>query len=179
MKIFSSPHLLATLGCLAVAGTASAQVDTSQWKCSSCPYPKGTSGSVDAGVGYVSDKSQKFGDFTGLDNQGAYGILGGSVSKRGDDGYWADLWGDDLGLDSRRLYGEAGREGRYTLRVGWAEMVRNLSEGASTPFLGSGGSVLTLPAGYPAADTAAMPLASTLQPIDIGYKYRRFDLGGN
>ena len=67
MKIFSSLHLLAALGILGVAGAASAQ-DTSQWKCSSCPYPKGTTGSVDAGVGYVSDKSQKFGDFTGLDN---------------------------------------------------------------------------------------------------------------
>jgi len=178
MKIFSSPHLLATLGCLAVAGTASAQVDTSQWKCSSCPYPKGTTGSVDAGVGYVSDKSQKFGDFTGLDNQGAFLDLGGNVSRRGDDGYWADLWGRDLGLDSRQLYGESGREGRYTLRVGYAEMVRNLTEGASTPFLGSGSSLLSLPAGYPAADTTGMPLATTLQPIDIGFKYKRLDLGG-
>jgi len=45
MKIFSSPHLLAALGVLGAA-SASAQVDTSQWKCASCPYPKGTSGSV-------------------------------------------------------------------------------------------------------------------------------------
>jgi MtrB/PioB family decaheme-associated outer membrane protein len=180
MKIFSSLHLLAALGVLGAAGAASAQVDTSQWKCSSCPYPKGTSGSVDAGVGYVSDKSQKFGDYTGLDNKGAYLDLGGSVSRRGDDGYFADLWGRDLGLDSRQLYGESGREGRYTLRVGYAELVRNLSEGASTPFLGSGGTLLTLPAipGFPAADTTGMPLAATLQPIDIGFKYKRLDLGG-
>jgi len=140
MKIFSSLHLLAALGILGVAGAASAQ-DTSQWKCSSCPYPKGTTGSVDAGVGYVSDKSQKFGDFTGLDNKGAFLDLGGSVSRRGDDGYFADLWGRDLGIDSRQLYGESGREGRYTLRVGYAEIPRNLTEGASTPFAGSGGSL--------------------------------------
>jgi len=178
MKIFSSFHLLTALGILGVAGAASAQVDTSQWKCSSCPYPKGTTGSVDAGALYVSDKSQKFGDFTGLDNKGAYLDLGGSVSRRGDDGYFADLWGRDLGLDSRQLYGESGREGRYTLRVGYAEMVRNLTEGAATPFLGNGGTLLTLPGGYPAADTAGMPLAATLQPIDIGFKYKRLDLGG-
>jgi MtrB/PioB family decaheme-associated outer membrane protein len=178
MKIFSSLHLLAALGVLGVTGTASAQVDTSQWKCSSCPYPKGTTGSVDAGVGYVSDKSQKFGDFTGLDNKGAFLDLNGNVSHRNENGYFADLWGRDLGLDSRQLYGEAGREGRYTLRVGYAEMVRNLTEGASTPFLGSGGTLLTLPAGYPAADTTGMPLAATLQPIDIGFKYKRLDLGG-
>ncbi len=70
MKIFSSLHLLAALGVLGAATGASAQVDTSQWKCTSCPYPKGTTGSVDAGVGYVSDSSQKFGDYTGLDEQG-------------------------------------------------------------------------------------------------------------
>src|SRR3982751_540596 len=178
MKIFSSLHLLAALGVLGASGGAWAQADTSQWKCTACPYPKGTAGSVDAGVGYVSDKSQKFGDYTGLDNQGAFGILGGTISRRDDTGYFADLWGRDLGLDSRQLYGEAGREGRYTLRVGYGEIQRNLSEGASTPFLGSGSALLGLPAGFPAASTATMPLAATLQPIDIGYKYKRLDLGG-
>ena len=115
MRIFSSLHLLAALGALGAAAAASAQVDTSQWKCTSCPYPKGTTGSVDAGVGHVSDSSQKFGDYTGLDEKGAFLVLGGNVSRRGENGYFADLWGADLGLDSRRLYGQAGREGRYSL----------------------------------------------------------------
>ena len=177
MKIFSSLHLLAALGALGAATGASAQ-DTSQWKCSSCPYPKGTTGSVDAGVGHVSDSSQKFGDYTGLDNKGAFAILEGNVSRRGDDGYYADLWAADLGLDTRRLSGQAGREGIYSLNVGYAEIPRHLTDGARTPFLGSGGSVLTLPPGFPAADTTSMPLAGTLQPIDTGFKYKRLDLGG-
>ena len=49
MRTFSSLHLLAALGALCAAAGASAQADTSQWKCTSCPYPKGTTGSVDAG----------------------------------------------------------------------------------------------------------------------------------
>jgi MtrB/PioB family decaheme-associated outer membrane protein len=178
MKIFSSLHRLAALGLAGAATAVSAQVDTSQWQCSSCPYPKGTTGSVDAGIGTVTESSQKFGDYTGLDKKGPFAILGGSVSRRGDDGYWADLSASDLGLDSRRLDGQAGREGAYSLNFGYAEIPRHLTEGASTPFLGSGGNVLTLPAGFPAADTASMPLGSTLQPIDIGFKYKRFDLGG-
>jgi hypothetical protein len=178
MKIFSSLHLLAALGVLSAATGASAQADTSQWKCTSCPYPKGTTGSVDAGLGHVSDASQKFGDYTGLHKNGAFLVLDGNVSRRGDDGYFADLWGADLGLDSRRLYGQAGREGLYSLNVGYAEIPRHLTEGARTPFLGSGGSVLTLPPGFPAADTGSMPLATTLQPIDTGFKYKRVDLGG-
>ncbi|HEX4235686.1 MAG TPA: MtrB/PioB family decaheme-associated outer membrane protein [Caldimonas sp.] len=180
MKIFSSIQLLAALGVLGAATAASAQVDTSQWKCTSCPYPKGTTttGSVDVGGGYVSDSSQKFGDYTGLDHKGGFLGLDGNVSRRSDDGYWFDLSGADLGIDSRRLWGQGGREGIFSLDLGYAEIPRHLSEGAATPFLGTGGNVLTLPAGYPAGDTGSMPLASTLQPIDIGYKYKRLDLGG-
>jgi len=178
MRIFSSLHLLAALGALGAAAAASAQVDTSQWKCTACPYPKGTTGSVDAGVGYVSDSAPKFGDYTGLDEKGAFLELGGNVSYRGENGYFANLWGADLGLDSRRLYGQAGREGLYSLNVGYAEIPRHLTDGARTPFLGSGSSLLTLPPGFPAADTTGMPLATTLQPIDIGFKYKRLDLGG-
>ncbi len=178
MKIFSSLHLLAALGVLGAAAGASAQVDTSQWKCSSCPYPKGTTGSVDAGVGTVTDASQKFGDYTGLERKGAFAILDGSVSHRSEDGYYADLWGADLGLDTRRLSGTGGREGLYSFNLGYAEIPRHLTEGARTPFIGNGGRVLSLPAGFPAVDTAAMPLDSTLQSIDTGFKYKRLDLGG-
>jgi MtrB/PioB family decaheme-associated outer membrane protein len=178
MKFLDCVHRLAALGMLGAATATSAQVDTSQWKCTSCPFPKGTSGSVDAGVGYVSDASQRFGDYTGLASKGPFAILGGSASRRGDDGYWADLSADSLGLDSRRLAGEAGREGIYSLRIAYMEIPRHLTEGAATPFIGSGGSLLTLPAGFPAGDTAGMPLAGTLQAVDIGFKYRRLDLGG-
>jgi MtrB/PioB family decaheme-associated outer membrane protein len=178
MKIFSSLHLLGALGALTAAGAAAA-ADPSQWTCESCPYPKGITGSVEAGVGAVSDASQTYGDYTGLQRRGAYLIFGGDLSRRGDDGYFADLSAADLGVGSRRLSGAAGREGLYTLRVGYAEIPRHLANGAATPFLGNGGDVLTLPAGYPAATTAAMPLGSTLQPIDLGFKYQRFDLGAS
>jgi len=158
MKIFSSLHLLAALGVLSAAAGASAQVDTSRWKCETCPYPKGTTGSVDVGVGAVADSSTRGGDYTGLQRPGARLVLGGTVSRRGDDGYYADVSAADLGLDTRSLAGQAGREGLYSLRVGYAEIPRRLTQGAATPFLGSGGDTLTLPAGYPAASTATMPM---------------------
>ncbi|HUP07548.1 MAG TPA: MtrB/PioB family decaheme-associated outer membrane protein [Caldimonas sp.] len=178
MKIFSSLHALAALGVLSAAASAWAQVDTSQWKCEACPFPKGTTGSVDVGLGDVTDDSQKFGDYTGLNKKGGFLVLGGNASRRGNDGYYADLTAEDLGLDNRRLSGRAGREGIYSLRIGYQEIPRHLTEGAQTPFLGSGGNTLTLPGGFPAADTASMPLSTTLAPIDIGYKYKRLQLGG-
>jgi len=179
MKTYSPLFLLAALGVLSAAGTAAAQVDTSAWKCSSCPFPKGSSGTVDVGLGAVSDELAKFGDYTGLQRDGAHLVLGGTASFRGESGYFADVIATNLGLDSRMLAAQSGREGLYTLRLGYAEVPRHLSTNAFTPFLGSGGGVLTLPAGYPAANTAAMPLSATLQPIDLGYKAKRFDLGGS
>jgi len=109
--------------------------------------------------------------------RGGYLLLGGSASRRGDDGYFADLVASDLGLDVRRIAGAAGREGLYSLRIGYAEIPRRLTDGAATPFFGVGSNMLTLPTGYPAPNTAALPLAATLQPTDLSFRYKRLDLG--
>jgi MtrB/PioB family decaheme-associated outer membrane protein len=181
MTTYSPLFLLAALGVLSAAGTAAAQVDTSQWKCESCPYPKGATGTVNAGVVYASDDSPTFGNYTGLNQKGAYLDLGGALTYRGETGYYADVTAADLGLDIRRLEAQSGREGLYNFRLGYAEIPRYFAEGARTPFLGNGGNTLALPAGvgFPAADTASMPLAPTLQPIALGYKAKRFDLSGS
>jgi MtrB/PioB family decaheme-associated outer membrane protein len=178
MKILSSLLPLAALGVLSGAAVDALAVDTSQWKCESCPFEKaGRSGVVEAGVIGVSDDSQKFGDYTGLNKQGAYLGLGGSVRYRGDDGVYGSLVATDLGLDTRAIDFDGGREGLYTLKLGYAEIPRFFADGAQTPFLGNGGSRLTLPAGFPAVDTASMPLGTTLQPIDLESKRKRFDAG--
>ena len=170
--------LLGTLGALTGAvGSAAAAVDTSQWKCESCPFETGASGSVDVGVGAVSDASARFGDYTGLDRNGAFAIVGGAARYRGADGLFGSLTASDLGLDSRSLAAEAGREGLYSLRLGYTELPRHFSDTALTPFLGLGGAALSLPPGFPADNTAAMPLDATLRPADLGYKRSRLDVG--
>ena len=179
----SSRHsfLFGTLGALsaAVAGGAAAAPDTSQWKCESCPFEQGTSGSVEAGIGGVSQASPRFGDFTGLDFKGAYAILGGEVRYRGEDGTFGNLRvTPDLFLDSRSISVDGGREGLFSLRLGYDELPRYFTESALTPYLGVGGAVLTLPPGYPALNTGAMPLDSTLQSADLSYKRSRLNLGG-
>ena len=166
--------LLATLGALAAPATAA--VDTADWKCESCPYPKGTSGTVEAGLGAVSDASAPFGNGTGLQRQGAHLVLGGTLVHRAEGGYFADLSAADLGLDRRSLAATAGREGLGTLRLGYAEIPRHFFDGAMTPFVG--GAQLSLPAGFPAATTAAMPLSTTLQPLRLGFDRKRYDLAG-
>lgn len=169
------------LGALsAFAGSAIAAVDTSQWKCKSCPFEKtGIAGAVDVGAGYVSDDSAKFGDYTGLGEKGPFLVAGGAARYRGEGGVYGSVTAADLGLDVRSLAAEVGQEGRYAVRFGYAEIPHRLSDSAMTPFLGTGGSTLTLPGGYPAASTAAMPLATTLQNVDIGFKRTRYDLGAS
>ncbi len=107
--------MLSALSPVAVAdgGGGQAAVDTSQWKCESCKFEDGvSSGSVDVGAGSVSDKSAKFGDYTGLNKKGGYFIGGASASYRGKD---ADYWRFDasnLGLDSRSVDAEGGQQGK-------------------------------------------------------------------
>jgi MtrB/PioB family decaheme-associated outer membrane protein len=175
MKTLSPLLLLGTLS--AAVGSAYA-VDTSKWKCESCPFEKeGFHATVNGGVGTVSEKSPKFGDYTGLDDDGPYLDLGGSAQFRSAGGFYGGVTGSDLGLDSRSLGAEIGRDGLFGVRLGYAQIPRHLTTGAASPFLGFGGPVLSLPAGFPAGTTAGMPLASTLQPVELGYKRQRFDLG--
>lgn len=159
----------------AMASACAAAVDTSAWKCETCPFEKGASGVVEAGAGAVSDRSPRYGDYTGLDRRG-FVILGGQLRWRDDDGRYAIASGSDLGLDSRSLGAEIGREGTVAFTLGYDELPRHRGEGTLTPFTGIGSSVLGLPAGYPAATTAAMPLATTLRPVDIGFQRDRLDL---
>ncbi len=179
MRIFSSLFLLAALG--ALSGTASnavAAVDTSQWKCESCPFEKaGVSGSVDLGAIATSDASSRLGDYTGLGRKGGYLLADGGLRWRGEQGWFGDLSAVNLGLDSRELAARVGIEGLYALRLGYGELPHRLSTTARTPFQGVGTAVLGLPTGFASATTAGMPLQSTLQPVDIGFDRTRLDLG--
>jgi MtrB/PioB family decaheme-associated outer membrane protein len=179
MKTYTPLFLFAALGLLSISGTAAAAADTSNWKCTSCPYPKSMTGNVEAGLGTVSEDSKKFGDFTGLDEKGAHLVLGGALRVRGAGGYYADLQAANLGLDTRSLLARGGHEGLYGLQIGYTELPRHFFGDAFTPFSGVGGDTLTLPPGFRAANTSAMPLATTLQPVDVGYKRTRLDLGGS
>jgi len=129
MKPFSPLCLLGALGALsAAASSAVAAVDTSQWKCESCPFEKaGTSATLDVGVGAVSDDSAKFGDYTGLNKKGAFLIAGGATRYVGGNGLFGSVNASDLGLDSRSLAAEVGQEGLYTLRLGYAEIPHYLA----------------------------------------------------
>lgn len=153
--------------------------DTTKWECKLCPVEQGWSGAVDAGVGYVSDKSAKFGEYNGLGKQGGFFIGDGSARFRGADAYYWNFYASDLGLASRSFDAEGGRQGTYKLTLKYDELTHELSDSAQTPFRGNGGASLTLPVGFPATTTGAMPLAGTLQQVDLGTERKRLAVGGS
>lgn len=107
--------------------------------------------SVEAGVGYVTDSSAKFGQYNGLFDKGPYGIF--DFDWRGGAGYdlnsdSTERWrftGTDLWLDTRTLYGEYGKQGTFRIFGGFDELRSNYPDTYQTPFQGVGTNFLTLP----------------------------------
>jgi MtrB/PioB family decaheme-associated outer membrane protein len=187
MKTSNQLFLLCMLSALSAAaaadsasGSGQASVDTAQWKCESCKFEQGLSGTVDVGVGSVSDKSSKFGDYTGLNKKGAFFIGDGAVRSRGTDGAYWNLNASNLGLDSRSFDAEGGQQGEYKLLLKYDELPHFISDSALTPFVGNGGASLTLPPGFVRGGTTdAMSLAGTLQQVEIGTQRKRLGVGGS
>ena len=162
----------------AADGTAAPAVDTSEWKCESCKFETGVTGSVDVGVGYVSDKSAEFGQYNGLYDKGGFFIGDGTARSRGEDGAYWNLDATNLGLDTRSITGEGGKQGSYKLRLKYDETPHRIYDGAQTPFAGSGGASLALPAGFASPTTGAMPLAGSMQSVDLYTQRNQLGLGG-
>jgi MtrB/PioB family decaheme-associated outer membrane protein len=110
--------------------------------------------SIEVGAEYVSDSSDKFGEYNGLNKSGAYVI--GNFSVRGGDGYqgyqggsgttrWA-ITGSDLGTTSRVLDASVSDQGRWSLGLGYDQLRHYYTESYQTPFEGSlGGNSFLLP----------------------------------
>jgi len=186
------PLYLATVAALLLPGAALAQfaleepakpavdpdkvAELTQW-----------SNEIEGGLMYVSDPSFKFGEYSGLTDDGIYGILNFSIHKHNpyDSGNanYLDLTGRNLGLDSREFHFEMGEQGNYKLFLDYNQIPKNRSDSAQTIFQGVGSSYLTLPGGWALSggggNTAGLPsLNSALHPVDIETERKRFDVGG-
>ena len=152
-------------------------VDTSDWKCKYCVVEEGWSGEIELGLGYVSDDSFKFGEYTGLKEKGGYPIANADMYYRAEDASYIDLSVSNLGLDSRSLSVEGGVQGRYKLFLHYDETPHFISDTGMTPYIGSGS--LVLPAGWvPAGTTGSMTgLDASLQDIDIATQRKRLGVG--
>jgi MtrB/PioB family decaheme-associated outer membrane protein len=85
----------------------------------------------------------------------------------------------NLGLDTRSLDVEGGKQGTVKLIFKYDELPHYISDSAATPFHGSGTDTLTLPGTWvPAGSTAGMTdLANSLQQVDLETERKRLALG--
>ncbi len=149
------------------------------WTCQSCPFATGLSSTWSVGSGFVSDDSNKFGDFTGLNDEGFYLLADGELRYWGDTGSYWELLLADLGLDSRSMAFDGGQPGTYRIQLSYDEIPRYRYEHPETPYVGVGGASLTLPSGWTTAgSTAGMTqLAGGLRPFGAERQRKTLGLG--
>jgi MtrB/PioB family decaheme-associated outer membrane protein len=178
--------LLVLVGVPAIAGAADkdapgseAGVDTSGWQCKFCAFETGNSGYVDAGIGYLSQDSFKFGEYTGLTDKGPYVIGDALYGYRDKNGRYLDLDARNLGLESRSLDLQGGKQGKYELFLNYQELPHFISDSANTIFNGSGSDNLTLPPGWVRAPSIGgmTALSGSLQQEDLKTKREIIGLG--
>lgn len=175
--------------------------DTSGWSCRFCAFEDGWSAWVEPRLGYVSDSSFHFGDYTGLDEQGTVADLSGAWRYRvADTADRADFRFERLGLESRALGMTLARQGTYRFWFDYEVLPHKLSKDGRTPFApgpgqlglpaswvsgGSTGGMTALDASLghlalqQARERTALGLALVPHPAtDLRFDYRREELHG-
>lgn len=151
------------------------------WTCQRCPVAQGASGEIEVGAVHVPTDSFKFGDYSGLDEDKVYVNGNAEARYRGEDARYGNLEGSDLGLESRTVGVEGGRQGEFGLALLYDELPHLLEDSAATPFLNTGSSqdFLALPDNWvPANSTRNMTaLPTSLQDVDIHTKRKTLQGG--
>ena len=81
--------------------------------------------SAELGIGYVSDDNARFGQYNGLNEKGAYGLLDIELNSRAEaTGTWFRLQGRNLGLESRELRLDYERQGDWGLSLEFSQTPR-------------------------------------------------------
>ncbi len=158
-----------------------AQVDTSDWKCESCPFDEGYRASVDVGGTYVGeDYALRFGNATGYDDKGGYANVDGQ-GRYTSDGYQLDWMIEDLGLDSRVVELDGGRQGVFGFHVDYSELPYRSFDTTRTVFNPSTSDTNTLPASWVAAGTTSnmTALNSSLRRQNISSDRETIDFGAD
>jgi MtrB/PioB family decaheme-associated outer membrane protein len=81
---------------------------------------------VRAGAGWLSDDNRRFGQYTGVKDQGGYLLLDMDYVRRDDTtGTWSRFLGRNVGLDNRELRGEFERQGNWRGFIEFNQIPRN------------------------------------------------------
>lgn len=123
---------------------------------------------ISAGVGYLSDDSRRFGQYTGMDKDRAYGLVDVDIAQRFDKtGTWILLEGRNLGLDNRDLRFDLRRQGNWGMFLEYSQIPRLEPYTPTTAVTGIGTPNLRIPT----TATAGVPveMKTTRDVLGLGF----------
>jgi len=138
-----------------------------QADCAFCLDPAAIAGEISLGAGAVSDDAWRLGHYTGLGDRGLFAVGAVDLALPTDGGSRFRLQATDLGLDTRAIVLDGGEQGRYGLRLGYAQIPSRLYDrGATSARFGTDRETLDLRLRF----RPALPLR-----YDLDYRYTARD----
>ncbi len=156
-------------------------VNTSKWKCKFCPehVEAPWHSELNVGIGFVSNDSFKFGEYSGLNEEGVFLQLDIDSMYRDDDANYLDIKADNLTLDSHRIDIEGGKQGDYKIYLNLDQISKFYLDTARTPYTGT--TSQSLPNSWVAGPNTALMtgLLTDLHDINFDTERRHVKVGGN
>ena len=178
---FSVSTLLPALLLSVQSPVAQAQeTDPEIYSCKQCVKYTGWRGTLDFGLGYLSEENLRYADYRGLDEDGTQATLNGDLHFRNLKGWYFDLYAVDTFRDNRQIEMRGGNQDRFELRFGWQEIPKYRGYGTQTPFLGVGSDTLSLPSDWvyaPFTDQMSA-LGNSLAAAALKTQRKILDAGG-
>lgn len=130
---------------------------------------------VNFGAGQLFNDNARFGQYTGLHNEGPYGIFNLDISKRYDDtGTWFKLLGRNLGFQNRDIRFEHSKQGSWGYSIDYSQLPRHEPFTVNTAVTG----ISTTEPGIPSSPTPGSPAQLGTERHSIGFGMNKF-LPGN
>jgi len=124
---------------------------------------------IQFGLGYVDSDNGRFGQYNGLNEKGAYGLLDADIVKRDDaNGRWLKFRARNLGLDNRELRFEHEIQGNWGYYVDFSQTPRYEPYTVNTAVTGIGSNSLTIPTS-PVTTGSAVQLKTKREAIGLGF----------
>lgn len=139
------------------------------------PSPEPVVSEVEIGVGYISDDSYRFGRYSGMNDEGPYFIGDIKAQNYRENGLNWRIRGINLGLDSRYLRAEGGKQGSQEYYIEYQELPNFINDTGVTPFSGIGSSNLTLPPGFDINTN----LNANLEELEQDTERKRYGVGAS
>ena len=123
------------------------------------------------GAGYLTEDAPRFGQYTGLNEQGIYGLLNVDIIKRDDStGTWIKFKGNNLGLESRDMRLTHERQGDWAYYLDFSETPRFEPYTVNTAVTGIGTPNLVIPSSAAAVE---MPFHLKMKREALGLGYSK------